>query len=267
MSSSTTCRARPTSRVPPRRPGITWSGWWTRAAAGASRSRCNRALGTHLARLAIGAKPEIHGVAHEPLARPLREAHLAHQHRPHPVVLGPARRAAARERAALGGERAEPRGELVQALLVEARAGAARIDERVAVVDAQVDGAQPRARPLRVRVAADHELLALDALDLAPLGAAAAQVARVGPLRHHSLQARLAGGVQERRAIALDVVGVAHRSGRRQELAEERLAVGEREAAEIPPEEGRSEEHTSELQSLAYLVCRLLLEKKKKQKK
>src|SRR2546425_5724245 len=31
-----------------------------------------------------------------------------------------------------------------------------------------------------------------------------------------------------------------------------------------PPIE-RSEEHTSELQSLAYLVCRLLLEKKKQQ--
>src|SRR2546425_8297988 len=30
--------------------------------------------------------------------------------------------------------------------------------------------------------------------------------------------------------------------------------------------QGRSEEHTSELQSLAYLVCRLLLEKKKKKK-
>src|SRR5687767_15929182 len=29
------------------------------------------------------------------------------------------------------------------------------------------------------------------------------------------------------------------------------------------PAESRSEEHTSELQSLAYLVCRLLLEKKK----
>src|SRR5687767_15574243 len=29
------------------------------------------------------------------------------------------------------------------------------------------------------------------------------------------------------------------------------------------PSSGRSEEHTSELQSLAYLVCRLLLEKKK----
>src|SRR5687767_15757018 len=30
---------------------------------------------------------------------------------------------------------------------------------------------------------------------------------------------------------------------------------------------GRSEEHTSELQSLAYLVCRLLLEKKKNKEK
>src|SRR3989441_7045975 len=38
--------------------------------------------------------------------------------------------------------------------------------------------------------------------------------------------------------------------------------------AEDPPGLGhRSEEHTSELQSLAYLVCRLLLEKKKKQKR
>src|SRR5687767_15567077 len=32
----------------------------------------------------------------------------------------------------------------------------------------------------------------------------------------------------------------------------------------VPHKEARSEEHTSELQSLAYLVCRLLLEKKKK---
>src|SRR2546425_9420525 len=31
----------------------------------------------------------------------------------------------------------------------------------------------------------------------------------------------------------------------------------------VGPSSARSEEHTSELQSLAYLVCRLLLEKKK----
>src|SRR2546425_9507969 len=35
-------------------------------------------------------------------------------------------------------------------------------------------------------------------------------------------------------------------------------------AVELVPEVPRSEEHTSELQSLAYLVCRLLLEKKKR---
>src|SRR3712207_7271637 len=32
----------------------------------------------------------------------------------------------------------------------------------------------------------------------------------------------------------------------------------------IPPEAGRSEEHTSELQSRQHIGCRLLLEKKKK---
>src|SRR2546423_3874980 len=40
------------------------------------------------------------------------------------------------------------------------------------------------------------------------------------------------------------------------DLVEPVVAMGEHGA--------RSEEHTSELQSLAYLVCRLLLEKKKK---
>src|SRR5438093_9385406 len=40
-------------------------------------------------------------------------------------------------------------------------------------------------------------------------------------------------------------------------LADRRRVLGDRP-------EGRSEEHTSELQSLTNLVCRLLLEKKKK---
>src|SRR5229473_5324734 len=39
---------------------------------------------------------------------------------------------------------------------------------------------------------------------------------------------------------------------------------GQRPAEDRQPQVERSEEHTSELQSLAYLVCRLLLEKKKK---
>src|SRR2546425_11908808 len=41
------------------------------------------------------------------------------------------------------------------------------------------------------------------------------------------------------------------------------LARGVRDDAQEDHARDRSEEHTSELQSLAYLVCRLLLEKKK----
>src|SRR2546425_7299433 len=40
-------------------------------------------------------------------------------------------------------------------------------------------------------------------------------------------------------------------------------SAGERPVNVTPSSVKRSEEHTSELQSLAYLVCRLLLEKKK----
>src|SRR5205823_14227515 len=47
---------------------------------------------------------------------------------------------------------------------------------------------------------------------------------------------------------------------RRSALPRRRRAGCRRRRARGP---GRSEEHTSELQSLAYLVCRLLLEKKK----
>src|SRR5437899_8721792 len=48
----------------------------------------------------------------------------------------------------------------------------------------------------------------------------------------------------------------------------DRLGDGERRR--VPDDvsrAGRSEEHTSELQSLRHLVCRLLLEKKKKKRK
>src|SRR2546423_8558730 len=52
-------------------------------------------------------------------------------------------------------------------------------------------------------------------------------------------------------------------------LHEARLVDRDRQAPRslarrVELREERSEEHTSELQSLAYLVCRLLLEKKKK---
>src|SRR3712207_7625712 len=44
--------------------------------------------------------------------------------------------------------------------------------------------------------------------------------------------------------------------------AEDGRDRGGRQRPAAPPQRGRSEEHTSELQSRQYLVCRLLLEKK-----
>src|SRR5687767_15320782 len=46
-------------------------------------------------------------------------------------------------------------------------------------------------------------------------------------------------------------------------VAEAASAPVAAQPASAPASAARSEEHTSELQSLAYLVCRLLLEKKK----
>src|SRR5688572_32329969 len=81
----------------------------------------------------------------------------------------------------------------------------------------------------------------------------------------HQRQRRLhaLAGVQERRpgvhALAVAVVDVLD------------VGVDEGELGVLPGRQlrvlGRSEEHTSELQSQSNLVCRLLLEKKKKNKK
>src|SRR3989441_5820629 len=48
-------------------------------------------------------------------------------------------------------------------------------------------------------------------------------------------------------------------------LNQQALRTPRGESRDAATGDQRSEEHTSELQSLAYLVCRLLLEKKKKQ--
>src|SRR2546425_5898095 len=81
-------------------------------------------------------------------------------------------------------------------------------------------------------------------------------------------------GFQDGRAsdqAAVDQRCAVHRHRRKQPgdgYRSEENVVGDRLVVEQPgfaasEVSGRSEEHTSELQSLAYLVCRLLLEKKK----
>src|SRR3712207_7012669 len=63
-------------------------------------------------------------------------------------------------------------------------------------------------------------------------------------------------------------------SGSRMDFASSRIAMAVRSGVPRPSvhdeesvKQARSEEHTSELQSRQYLVCRLLLEKKKKKPK
>src|SRR3712207_7621005 len=73
-----------------------------------------------------------------------------------------------------------------------------------------------------------------------------------GDLRVEELRARLQRTMSRHASVVRDAAGLAAAA------AELDAIVGE--LAAIP----RSEEHTSELQSRQYLVCRLLLEKKKK---
>src|SRR2546425_8033939 len=99
-------------------------------------------------------------------------------------------------------------------------------------------------------------------------GAAGDGAARVlGPEVSGGVRRRGAGcegdGAARGGARALDVRRLRHHGARayRYGVAASRECGDAGADQALPP---RSEEHTSELQSLAYLVCRLLLEKKKK---
>src|SRR5262249_61527831 len=99
--------------------------------------------------------------------------------------------------------------------------------------------APPRALPsFPTRRSSDLRLVA---------GAQARQVHRVGTLaRHHSHRSAAIGSTLSARRAGTRIA--------RRAIASSRSAT-----------DARSEEHTSELQSLTNLVCRLLLEKKKRQ--
>src|SRR2546430_10255876 len=91
---------------------------------------------------------------------------------------------------------------------------------------------------------------------------------------HHQRAVLGAGGeIQDERAPAHPVViqGRRHRDGRRGDVVHQSRILGERRVPALPENAGlvhyRSEEHTSELQSQSNLVCRLLLEKKKRAEK
>src|SRR2546422_8412097 len=88
-------------------------------------------------------------------------------------------------------------------------------------------------------------------------------------------QPRRHAGGQDRQEIPDGMRAAMHLGGEALEMLldeeeAQELVVGERDRDEPgrgDREKQRSEEHTSELQSRLHLVCRLLLEKKKKKKR
>src|SRR5205823_8769098 len=146
------------------------------------------------------------------------------------------------------------------------------VEEALLVHEAEVARAEPTARQqhrpgvLRVVVVAGHDTRALHP-DLALLVRRqrdfGAGVAR------DDLHRDAGAGLAYREEPAARIESERHRA-RPDRHGERRLGeaiAGRDDALEAEARlEGadRSEEHTSELQSLAYLVCRLLLEKKKK---
>src|SRR3989441_6624835 len=88
---------------------------------------------------------------------------------------------------------------------------------------------------------------------------AAAWAQKKAPRRFRSRWSAYCAGVARRNGVRAKTAALLTRTSRRP-----RRRTASRTSARAS--RGRSEEHTSELQSLAYLVCRLLLEKKKKTK-
>src|ERR1035438_10676236 len=72
----------------------------------------------------------------------------------------------------------------------------------------------------------------------------------------------------EQKGTGVPAAGEVSSPGSEHAVAPDRVESGEPAVQPADPQDSyRSEEHTSELQSLRHLVCRLLLEKKKKEAK
>src|SRR3989441_12950962 len=120
-----------------------------------------------------------------------------------------------------------------------------------------------------------RDLLQLRRLPGAPPAALPQRVHLLAPCGRHRAPRRRSADLplllSFAHRLARDAARDRHRLRPREPLGRPapRLAIRSARAAGAFPAPGprRSEEHTSELQSLAYLVCRLLLEKKKKKKR
>jgi len=139
----------------------------------------------------------------------------------------------------------QAREQVVSGPGVQAAAHLARETQlAVAIMHAEQEGAEVALRDAARLPAAHHELLLPPCLHLEPGVRAAARLVPAGaPLGHDALEALCLGGLEERLAITLDVARVAHQRVVPQALAQEPLALLERDveqraAVEVQEVEG-----------------------------
>src|SRR5215813_1234515 len=141
----------------------------------------------------------------------------------------------------------------------------------VVIVDIDVDGGQQTAQEVQ-QLGISTLVLPIDVADSAQVNGMVDQVmtqfGRVDMLVNNAYisggYAPIADTTDEtwNRVLAVNLTGYFNCA-----RAAAKVMMAQRGGAMVNLSSGRSEEHTSELQSRPHLVCRLLLEKKKKKKK
>ncbi|GAO05602.1 hypothetical protein PSR1_04516 [Anaeromyxobacter sp. PSR-1] len=174
-------------------------------------------------------------MAHLPVAGPLGERDLGDQLRPDPVR-DPAERAgrARRERRVGALQAIQARAQRARRRLREAGADLPGEAQRAALVEAHQQRPDPLAAALGVGEAADHQLLAGEALRLGPGGVPPGPVGRVGALRDDPLQAEAARLPEHLGARRVHVRRVPeHLAARAEQAAQRVLALEQRPPGEV----------------------------------
>jgi hypothetical protein len=171
-------------------------------------------------------------MAQLPLTGPFAEADLGDQLRPHPMHPR-AGESPDRERRLVLLQRGQPPPEALEQLVVETGPDLAGVDQVVALPVAEQQSAEAVPGPLRVGVAADHQLLLVGALELQPVARPPGRVGRVGPLGDHALPALAAGLPPVGLAVGVAVGGEPEGVVKRQQAPQHGLALPQLQASQV----------------------------------
>ena len=168
-------------------------------------------------------------------------AHLRDQLRRHPAM--PSASGHLRARRGFGGrEAAQPIPQLFEQAGREPRPDPPGVDESVFLPECQVQGSEPRPSGFGFGEAVNDEIGSVYDTHLQPRAAAPAHVDRVGAFRHHPLQPHRDYVPEHRLALLGNVVRVAQGARARQHVAQQGLALQEREPAQVVVLEGEQVE-------------------------